>query len=37
MGRVGAAGDNARIESFHSLLQNNVDMNNPTEYSPVFL
>jgi transposase InsO family protein len=24
MGRVGAAGDNARIESFHSLLQNNV-------------
>jgi transposase InsO family protein len=24
MERVGAAGDNARIESFHSLLQNNV-------------
>ena len=24
MGRVGAADDNARIESFHSLLQNNV-------------
>jgi transposase InsO family protein len=24
MGRVAAAGDNARIESFHSLLQNNV-------------
>ena len=24
MGRVGAAGDNARMESFHSLLQNNV-------------
>jgi transposase InsO family protein len=24
MGRIGAAGDNARIESFHSLLQNNV-------------
>jgi transposase InsO family protein len=24
MGRVGAASDNARIESFHSLLQNNV-------------
>ncbi len=24
MGRVAAAGDNARMESFHSLLQNNV-------------
>jgi putative transposase len=24
MGRVGAAGDNARVESFHSLPQNNV-------------
>ena len=24
MGRVGAAGDNARMESFRSLLQNNV-------------
>jgi transposase InsO family protein len=24
MGRVGTAGDNARMESFHSLLQNNV-------------
>jgi putative transposase len=24
MGRVGAAGHNARMESFHSLLQNNV-------------
>jgi transposase InsO family protein len=24
MGRVGAAGDNARIDSFYSLLQNNV-------------
>jgi transposase InsO family protein len=24
MGRVGAVGDNARLESFHSLLQNNV-------------
>ncbi len=24
MGRVASAGDNARMESFHSLLQNNV-------------
>jgi hypothetical protein len=24
MARVGAAGDNAQIDSFHSLLQNNV-------------
>ena len=24
MGRVGVAGDNARMDSFHSLLQNNV-------------
>ncbi len=24
MGRVGAAGDNAAMESFHSLLQHNV-------------